>query len=191
MSPASATCSECSPGDLGLENSPREDVSDPPVIPPTTNLHPLLLAEFPGLWLWDTGCGAITRGTPCRFTGWASLHFKILSLNFYFIWEWQIPKFVWDCCSASFWWASKIQSQISQSLQLIFFPKQPPTAILSLSSVEEEPSGTSVANSTVENCWFRLCWGLLCSSITHKCLNELCIDSIIGAPANPAKHTKL
>lgn len=82
MSPASATCSECSPGDLGLENSPREDVSDPPVIPPTTNLHPLLLAEFPGLWLWDTGCGAVTRGGSCRFTGWASLHFKILSLNF-------------------------------------------------------------------------------------------------------------
>lgn len=35
------------------------------------------------------------------------------------------------------------------------------TAILFLSSAEEEPSGTFVASSTAENCRFRLCCGLL------------------------------
>lgn len=57
--------------------------------------------------------------------------------------------------------------------------------------MEEEPSGTSGANSAVENCQFKLRWGLLPSSIIQKCSNELHIDSIIGAPPNLTKHTNL
>lgn len=64
-------CSECSPGDPGVENSPREDVSDPAVIPPIPSLHPLLPGEFSVVW--DTGVE--------QFTGWTSLCFKLLSFS--------------------------------------------------------------------------------------------------------------